>query len=628
VQWLFPPSGDTVASTFTGYVRYGNFTGTAAGNLKIVAVGGTDTLTLYDDTVVLAASGGTLILPLEFTGPPADDDYTLYVTLTGIPGEAASTSSLITLEAAMTPSDPPVVEITAPVTGTAAVGSLAVTVTATDDVSVWRVALLVDGANPQYLFAPTSGDDYEFTLDVSALTNGSHTVTAYARDSENQLSDPDSITIIVSNLQADVERLIYTKQMGRNADHTVVGAESANWRDVLYRRIIEVLDLPAAEDLPEDPRYCYNVFLYYILDSDSADLSLYTRWDPAETSHAIPASRTIKWCLRFLPQLTTASFDIACTTVLRFATASNGDPLLLCATPNSIQRYSLQAGTLSQFADLSDLSSGGGMYYDPYWQLEPPTDIAACGGKVFVASAEYIYVYDENSGDLTQRLQFWPDVIASVDALATDGTVLYIAATLDAGGSRLYRYTFDAPKALCDHDETVNFLEWAGGALYGGNTSGDLLVLSNDAWTVAHATGQDGLYALAENGATLYCGTGDAGQVFAKLSSWGPNWTSGFTAVSGLAEFRGFMYAGGTGTGAQYLWYEATPGGWVQSLDTDDDVTAIADLLTVADDDGHEQLFVAAIAAAECRLYRIELAPSSSMVSGTTPPDINFKVLA
>jgi len=218
--------------------------------------------------------------------------------------------------------------------------------------------------------------------------------------------------------------------------------------------------------------------------------------------------------------------------------------------------------------------------------------------------------------------------LASVDALATDGTSLYIAATLDATGSRLYKYTFAAPEAVCDHAETITTMAWMQDMLWVGNANGDILTLGTNSLSVAYATGEASVTRFGLNGSVPYAGTGGAGKVFAKVGAWGQRWDSGFTAVTGLASFNGYAWAGGSGTGARYLWYEKTSDNWVQSLDTDSSVTAIGDMMMVEDTNAKQQLLAAATrSGGTCRLYRYELAPSSPWQCGVDVPAFVLKAV-
>jgi poly(hydroxyalkanoate) depolymerase family esterase len=90
---------------------------------------------------------------------------------------------------------PPTVSITAPAAGATVSGSLAVTASASDNVGVTRVDVLVDGT--------VAGSDttapYSVTIDTTQLANGSHTLTARAFDAANNAATSAAVTVTVQN---------------------------------------------------------------------------------------------------------------------------------------------------------------------------------------------------------------------------------------------------------------------------------------------------------------------------------------------------------------------------------------------------------------------------------------------
>jgi poly(hydroxyalkanoate) depolymerase family esterase len=90
---------------------------------------------------------------------------------------------------------PPTVSITAPAAGATVSGSVAVTASASDNVGVTRVDVLVDGA--------VAGSDttapYSVAVDTTRLANGSHTLTARAFDAANNAATSTAVTVAVQN---------------------------------------------------------------------------------------------------------------------------------------------------------------------------------------------------------------------------------------------------------------------------------------------------------------------------------------------------------------------------------------------------------------------------------------------
>ena len=615
VQWALPPAGSTVTPTVTATIQYGNYTATAAGHLSIVAVKGTTSVTLHDADLVLGGSG-VLSQALDF-GAAEGGTYTLYITLTGASGEAATTAVTLVLDSAgSADTTAPTVAITSPATGAAVTGTITAQATAADNDVIWRVAWLVDGAVQGYSFAPAGVGSFaaSYTLDTRLLLNGAHTLAAIARDVTGNVSATATVTINVSNSQADLTRIIVSQQMGVGADGLPLNTASANWTNTLKRRWMMSPVLPKV--LPEDPRLRYNVYFGYNVPGTATDWSEFSLAEPFQSFVTAP-TKTIRFAMLAVPQQTQASYDIAAESLLRLTTARNGDPLVLASTPHGLWRFAAASSGLTQLADLSGLA-------------ETPADVCAVAGKVYVAHGAKVLVVDEDTGELTDDLDLdFQTGKAAITALATDGTALYAAATLTAGGSRIYRYTAGATTAVASHTQAITTMAWLSGALWVGNDAGQVLTLGASGLTLAYETGQASVSRLGSNASTLYAGTGDAGQICARVGAWGLNWDSGFTAVRGLGSYNGWVWAAGTGEGARYIWYERAPKVWAQGIDTDSQVTAINDLLSWKDaSNGHEQLFVAATrSGGTCRLYRVELAPASSWQCGVDVPAVEGKAV-
>jgi len=198
-----------------------------------------------------------------------------------------------------------------------------------------------------------------------------------------------------------------------------------------------------------------------------------------------------------------------------------------------------------------------------------------------------------------------------VSRLAAAGNDLAVAATLAAGGSRLYRLAGDRLRAICDHDHEITALQTLGNYLWVGNDNGDILIVQSG-FMLQHATGEAAVRSLALNGNTIYAGTGDQGKIYRRVAGWAESVDLGWDVVRALASFNGWIYAGGSGTGGQYLWFESNDG-WVQALELAD-VTAVHDL-AVVQQGVTQQLFAATTqGGASCNLVRIEVAEDGDLV--------------
>jgi poly(hydroxyalkanoate) depolymerase family esterase len=90
---------------------------------------------------------------------------------------------------------PPTVSITAPAAGATVSGTISVAATASDNVGVTRVDVLVDGT--------VAGSDttapYAVAVDTTRLASGSHTLTARAFDAANNAATSAAVTVTVGN---------------------------------------------------------------------------------------------------------------------------------------------------------------------------------------------------------------------------------------------------------------------------------------------------------------------------------------------------------------------------------------------------------------------------------------------
>lgn len=76
---------------------------------------------------------------------------------------------------------PPTVAITSPIDRAAVSGLITLVATATDNVGVASVQFIIDGAD---FGAPDMVSPYSIALDTTKLTQGSHTISATARDAD------------------------------------------------------------------------------------------------------------------------------------------------------------------------------------------------------------------------------------------------------------------------------------------------------------------------------------------------------------------------------------------------------------------------------------------------------------
>ena len=94
----------------------------------------------------------------------------------------------------------PTVTMTAPAAGATVSGSVTVSATASDNVGVVGVQFKLDGVN---LGAEDTATPFSTTWNTTTSSNGSHTLTAVARDAAGNTATATSVTVTVNNVSAD-----------------------------------------------------------------------------------------------------------------------------------------------------------------------------------------------------------------------------------------------------------------------------------------------------------------------------------------------------------------------------------------------------------------------------------------
>jgi hypothetical protein len=95
---------------------------------------------------------------------------------------------------------PPTVSVTAPAAGATVSATTMVTAMAADNVGVAGVQFLLDGTN---LGAEDTTAPYSIAWDTTAATNGSHNLSARARDAAGNATTSAAVTVTVANAGED-----------------------------------------------------------------------------------------------------------------------------------------------------------------------------------------------------------------------------------------------------------------------------------------------------------------------------------------------------------------------------------------------------------------------------------------
>src|SRR6266511_98934 len=157
--------------------------GTAGGTKTVAVSGGPAT---YNVAVSGMTTGGTVIASI---GAGLVHDAA---------GNAntASTSTDNTVTFSVADTTPPTVAITSPASGAAVRGTITVSANASDNVGVAGVQFQLDGAN---LGAEDTASPYSVSWNTAGTSNGSHTLTAVARDAAGNTTTSSAVTVTVDN---------------------------------------------------------------------------------------------------------------------------------------------------------------------------------------------------------------------------------------------------------------------------------------------------------------------------------------------------------------------------------------------------------------------------------------------
>jgi hypothetical protein len=110
--------------------------------------------------------------------------------------KVTSSSVTVTVKNGAVDTTPPTVSITSPVSGSTVSGTIAVTANASDNVGVASVQFQVDG---NITGAPDTSAPYSYSWNTAVYTNGTHTVTAVAKDAAGNSATSAAVTVTISN---------------------------------------------------------------------------------------------------------------------------------------------------------------------------------------------------------------------------------------------------------------------------------------------------------------------------------------------------------------------------------------------------------------------------------------------
>ncbi len=189
-----------VASTLTVSITSPAASATVSGTVSVAATA-TDSVTI--SSVQLQVDGANVgsadtASPYNFSWSStsvANGSHTLTAVAKDSSGNTAtSTGVKVTVNNADT--TPPTVSITSPAASATVSGTITVSATAADNVAVASVQLQVDGAN---VGSADTASPYSFSWVTSNYANGSHTLTAIAKDAAGNSTTSATVNVTVSN---------------------------------------------------------------------------------------------------------------------------------------------------------------------------------------------------------------------------------------------------------------------------------------------------------------------------------------------------------------------------------------------------------------------------------------------
>jgi hypothetical protein len=192
------PPTVSVTSPAAGSVLSGsvNLTATASDNVAVASV----QFKVDNANVGAALAAAPFSFTLDST-TLSNGNHVIAAVATDTSGNTA-TSANVSVKVDNTVSDttPPTVSITSPANAATVSGTVAVQATASDNVSVASVQFQLDGVN---VGSADIAPPYAYSWDTTKTSNGSHALTAIAKDGAGNTAKSSTVTVTVKNSTPD-----------------------------------------------------------------------------------------------------------------------------------------------------------------------------------------------------------------------------------------------------------------------------------------------------------------------------------------------------------------------------------------------------------------------------------------
>ena len=519
--------------------------------------------------------------------------HVLRATATDSDAQTGTDTIVVTVDNGEPPSGDttdPEVEIVAPLEGDTVAREMVVRAEITDNVGVVRAECFVEGISQGELLLPNSGAQWRWVVDLTEFANGVRSLVVEAWDAEGNMGY-DAMSVTVGNSLAAATWYIYTEQGSAIA---FPGRFRAGRSCGLGLGTLQV------ETPPENPAAKVNVFL--AVDDGVADPPVFEDMQPVEHMRAhgyLANAETVRFGIKGVPQQVLASWETDVVSAIRLREWTEG---LLLLTPDSVLAF--DGADVTEYADLTTYGTAN--------------DMAWWNGKIVVAMGAAGAVFlDPDAGEEAFVVEP-PAGCASVDIVEAHGGSLYFGARIDATDGMLWRLGAEYDLVNVEELERVTALASCGATLGVGCAGGKVYSWNGVVLNLALATGETNVTRLALAGGLVLAGTGNTGGVFRSLPGWAADGTFGDTTeVRAFGLMNGRIYAGGD---REVIWYRIGDEDWGQA--------GVVDALEINDmlvwNDG---LYMATTGETEGKLWRLEVAPDSELVSGTRKPSFTYEVL-